>query len=290
MVDNYTTEWNNSAGYDFGDPTSYGFHDGKDINDNRAGDSDLGKSLYAIADGKITGIHQHTTKPTFGKHFFLEINGSYGIRYVHYAHCQDLFIIEGQEVKEGNRIATVGKSGTDYAHCHFAIKKKANGMDTIAKTKAELDDAWEDPIKFIEANMEPMVTIPQKELDAIRLRRDELFNENAALKETINNLNTQIQSHQGQITTSQNEISNLKAQLLNETTAKETLQQQVNQLSPVQAEFNQLKQNYDSDKIKWWEQFEINNRTIAQLENSSYKTLGKLQLLKILLAKVFNLT
>lgn len=147
-VDNYLTEWNNSAGYDHGDSTSYGYHDGKDINDSGGGDSDLGKPLYAIAKGKIIGIHNHTVN--FGKHFFLQIDGAWGTRYVHYAHCNEIFVALDQEVEEGQRIATVGKSGTPYAHCHFSIKKKPNWMDTIANTRAYLDEYWEDPITFIE--------------------------------------------------------------------------------------------------------------------------------------------
>ncbi len=147
-VDNYLTEWNNSAGYDHGDSTSYGFHDGKDINDSGGGDSDLGKPLYAISKGTIIGIHEHIVN--FGKHFFLQIDGAWGTRYVHYAHCNDIFVSLDQVVEEGQKIATVGKSGTPYAHCHFSIKKKPNGMDTIATTKAYLDEYWEDPIAFIE--------------------------------------------------------------------------------------------------------------------------------------------
>ena len=149
-VDNYKTEWNGTAGYGYGATTSYGFHDGVDINDNLGGNSDLGKPLFAIAKGTIVGVHNHNVANTFGKHFYLQIDGPWGTRFVHYAHCNELFITEAQVVNEGDKIATVGNTGSVYAHCHFALKKKANGMDTIAKTKAQLDDAWEDPIAFIE--------------------------------------------------------------------------------------------------------------------------------------------
>jgi murein DD-endopeptidase MepM/ murein hydrolase activator NlpD len=149
-VNNYKTEWDNHAGYDYGDPVSYGFHDGKDINDNGAGNSDLGKPLFAIADGKVVGIHKHPQVAGFGNHFFIMIQGTWGTRYVHYAHCLEILVQEGQDVKEGDKVATVGNSGTVYAHCHFAIKKVANGMDTIAGTREQLDSAWEDPIAFVE--------------------------------------------------------------------------------------------------------------------------------------------
>lgn len=167
-VKNYKEEWDNHAGYDYAQAVSYGFHDGKDINDNGGGNSDLGKPLYAIANGKIVGVHEHTGQGTFGKHFFLQIDGEWGTRYVHYAHCNKILVKLNQEVKEGDQVAEVGNSGTVYAHCHFAIKKKANGMDTIASNKAQLDDAWEDPIAFIEKYLET----PQQIIDRLRAERD----------------------------------------------------------------------------------------------------------------------
>lgn len=154
-VNNYLTEWNNNFGYDYADKTPYGFHDGKDINDNGAGNSDLGKPLFAIANGTIVGIHEHTGQNNFGKHFYLQIDGAFGTRYVHYAHCNKLYIKLNQVVREGDHVSDVGNTGTIYAHCHFAVKKKANGMDTIATNLAQLVDAWEDPIAFIENWIKP---------------------------------------------------------------------------------------------------------------------------------------
>lgn len=148
-VDNYETDWNGTAGYGFGEAVAYGFHDGVDINDNFGGNSDLGKPLFAIANGKVVGVHKHTGTGNFGNHFFLMVEGDWGVRYVHYAHCLELFVTEGQLVPEGFKVATVGNSGTVYAHCHFAVKKKPSGMDDVANNKAELDDIWEDPIAFV---------------------------------------------------------------------------------------------------------------------------------------------
>lgn len=149
-VDNFKTEWNGTAGYGFGQSVSYGFHDGVDLNDNNGGNSDLGKPLYAVAKGTVVGVHEHTGSGNFGKHVFIQIDGPWGTRFVHYAHCLEISVQPGQVVEEGQQIAKVGNSGTVYAHCHFAVKKKASGMDDVANTKAELDDIWEDPIAFIE--------------------------------------------------------------------------------------------------------------------------------------------
>ena len=142
--DNFPEDWNTEAGYNFGDPTSYGFHDGFDINDKLGGNSDLGKPIYAIADGEITSIHTHTSKPTFGNHVHYLIKGDWGERYIHHAHCQEIFVKIGDFIKEGQKIATIGNSGTEYAHDHWACKKQPTGVDGLATTKERLA-LWEDP-------------------------------------------------------------------------------------------------------------------------------------------------
>src|SRR5258706_10537917 len=75
----------------FGTATSYGFHEGADINKTTGGDTDLGQELKAIAKGKIVYYHNfHTTVPnTFGRHLVYRIDGPWGVRWVHYAHCAD---------------------------------------------------------------------------------------------------------------------------------------------------------------------------------------------------------
>ena len=201
-VSNFKSEWNGTAGYGFGDATAYGFHEGVDINDNNGGNSDLGKPLYAIAKGKVAGIHAHPTSG-FGNHLYIQIDGEWGTRYVHYAHCLEILVQAGQVVEEGQLVAKVGKSGTIYAHCHFAIKKKTSGMDDVANNKSELDDIWEDPIAFIEKYLkpsEPTVTITQKELDEIRDARDKNWNELQRKIEEIVELNLEIEELKRQIT------------------------------------------------------------------------------------------
>jgi hypothetical protein len=57
-----------------------------------------------------------------------------------------------QDITEGQIIGRVGKSGTPYAHLHFAIFKVdpvAFGIDNIANTTNELNQYWEDPVAFI---------------------------------------------------------------------------------------------------------------------------------------------
>ena len=57
----FPEQWSLTAGLGFGAKTSYGYHEAQDINDKGGGDSDLGKSIYAEADGIITSVHFHTS-------------------------------------------------------------------------------------------------------------------------------------------------------------------------------------------------------------------------------------
>lgn len=140
----------------FGNPTSYGVHDGADINIKTGGDTDLGQELKAIAKGEIVYYHygSHPTQ-NFGRHLVYKITGDFGTRFVHYAHCLDVgFLNLAQEVVEGRIVARLGKSGTPYAHLHMAIFKVdpttlPSGIDSIAHNTNELNQIWEDPIAFL---------------------------------------------------------------------------------------------------------------------------------------------
>jgi len=149
-VNDYKEKWYIAQG--FGEKTDYGYHDGVDLNLKTGGDSDLGQSLMAIANGVVTSVHEHTSIPTFGKHIHIKFSSPFGDRWVHYAHCQKILVPEGASVSEGQQVAELGKSGTRVAHCHFAIKNQPTGVDGIAKTQEDLAK-WEDPIAFIEKCM-----------------------------------------------------------------------------------------------------------------------------------------
>jgi hypothetical protein len=139
---------------DFGNATSYGFHEGVDINLKTGGDSDLGQEIKAIANGKIVYYH-FSSHPTtgFGRHLVYRIEGAWGSRWVHCCHMSDQDFKTGvQDVSKGQIIGRVGKSGTPYAHLHFALFRVdpvAFGIDNVANTTTELNQYWEDPIAFI---------------------------------------------------------------------------------------------------------------------------------------------
>lgn len=196
-TDNFETMWNTTAGYSFGDKTDYGYHEADDLNMNGGGNIDLGQPLYAVADGEITSVHIHTGSPTFGKHLHLKFNIDGKDYWAHYAHCDQILVTEGVKVKKGDKIATVGNSGTTFAHCHFAIKNQPTGVDGIAKTLEDLKK-WESPIAFIKKHFidVPMVTLPQAELNAIRLARDNNYNALQDEKQNSIRLATDLQKEQ----------------------------------------------------------------------------------------------
>lgn len=122
------------------------FHGGEDINLRTGGDSDLGQPIYAISDGVVTSVHEHRTN--FGKHLHIKHDGPWGVVYSHYAHCDSISVKAGDAVVEGQKIATLGKTGTNWAHLHFEIKLQPIGVDSVAKTKEDLKK-WTDPFAFI---------------------------------------------------------------------------------------------------------------------------------------------
>lgn len=147
----------------FGNPTSYGLHEGIDLNLRTGGNSDLGQPIFAIADWEWAYYHigSHPSRG-FGIHYAYKITGQFGERWVHYAHNQQVIRKSGDHGNEGDELSRLGNSGTTYAHLHFSIftvdpSTLRNGIDTIAKTKDELNQWWEDPIQFIEKWMDPPI-------------------------------------------------------------------------------------------------------------------------------------
>lgn len=158
-VKDFNDLWYNA--YKFGKQTSYGYHEGDDLNLKSGGDSDIGQPLYAVGDGKIVYYHNASHPESgFGHHLVLECDTPFGKRWFHYAHCQpDGFPTGVREVREGEVIARLGKSGRPRnelpAHLHFACFKVdpqdlPRGIDTIASTIQQLNDWWESPLALID--------------------------------------------------------------------------------------------------------------------------------------------
>lgn len=125
-------------------------HLGEDWNGNGGGDTDLGDTIYTIANGKVS--------------FVEDVKGGWGnvIRIIHtlksgeqveslYAHCDTIFVKGGDVVKKGQKIGTIGTAHGKYpAHLHFEIREKV-GMP-IGKGYSENIAGYVNPSKFIHKN------------------------------------------------------------------------------------------------------------------------------------------
>ena len=155
-LEEYERDWYSAQ--KFGNKTNYGYHDGEDFNLKSGGDTDIGQPLYAVANGKIAYYHNASHPTTgFGRHLVIECDTTYGKRWYHYAHCQEI-TAQAKTVTEGEVIGKLGKSGTTYAHLHFAVFKVdpstlRSGIDTIAKTETELNNWWENPFITLKAKV-----------------------------------------------------------------------------------------------------------------------------------------
>jgi murein DD-endopeptidase MepM/ murein hydrolase activator NlpD len=178
--------------YSFGNPS---LHEGVDINLKSGGNTDYGFPLYAIANGRIIYYHYGTHPGSnFGRHIVYKIEGAWGSRWVHYAHCHsDNFLNSVQDVTEGQMIARIGNSGTPLAHLHMSIYKvdpiTIGGIDRVARTVTELNTYWEDPLAFIRlwSIGQPVITedtrIPQIENFTVREICDILNNQQNKLEQ-----------------------------------------------------------------------------------------------------------
>jgi len=128
-------------------------HLGEDWNGHGGGNSDLGDPVYAIADGAV---------------YWAKINGgSWGniVRLIHnigttdqpkyieslYAHLDEIFVREGQEVIRGQQIGTIGDANGHYpAHLHLEIRKNINTPVGKAYTRDTIGYSYVKPLPFIE--------------------------------------------------------------------------------------------------------------------------------------------
>lgn len=144
------------------DPAGDWWHEGVDLNLKTGGNTDLGEPVYAIADGRVVYYHRYThayTPNTYGKHLIMEFIAPDGNKYwAHYAHLQDQdFLNAAIPVTKGQKLGLVGTSGTTLAHLHFSIFKKdpVGNIDRWARSLADVNEWWVDPIELITRWMTP---------------------------------------------------------------------------------------------------------------------------------------
>jgi murein DD-endopeptidase MepM/ murein hydrolase activator NlpD len=101
----------------------YKLHNGIDLRGSN------GTPIFSVDKGKVKSSYFNSAG---GNQVIIQHNGYT----TGYAHLQDVLVSEGQELKKGQEIGTVGSSGAvTGSHLHFVIKK---------------NDEYQEPIKFMQ--------------------------------------------------------------------------------------------------------------------------------------------
>ena len=104
IIAGYSSKENGNNGLDFG---------------GKAGDP-----IYAAADGKV--VYAGSALRGYGNLIIVKHNNDYLSAY---AHNQSLLVKEQDWVKAGQRIATMGKSGTERVKLHFEIRHRGRSVN-----------------------------------------------------------------------------------------------------------------------------------------------------------------
>ena len=85
-----------------------------------------GQAIIAAAKGKV--VYQGSGLRGYGRLLILKHNDDYLSAY---AHCENIYAKEGDVIKQGTRIATMGDSGTDRVKLHFEIRYRGNPVNPL---------------------------------------------------------------------------------------------------------------------------------------------------------------
>jgi hypothetical protein len=219
----YTGYW---AGYKFKEKLGYttGVHTGVDYNYG-SGNQDKGFTTMAICDGKVVAKISNGTVKGFGNALIIESLVPSGVKgtkmYHRYMHMDTITVSKGQTVKHGQKIGTVGNTGTTYAHTHLDVWTNRNGLGAHWEyhNNSRLE-SYEDPYKLIEKYKSWTGTPPPKpptdpcktykdkiktlEADKVRLTKA-----NEELTKTVARLNATVKEQQEIINGQKIEINEL---------------------------------------------------------------------------------
>lgn len=85
-----------------------------------------GQNIVAAGDGKV--MYAGNALRGYGNLIIIKHNENYLSAY---AHNDNLFVSEGQSIKQGQKIASMGSSGTDSVRLHFEIRYKGKSVNPL---------------------------------------------------------------------------------------------------------------------------------------------------------------
>jgi murein DD-endopeptidase MepM/ murein hydrolase activator NlpD len=154
----------------FGEKYSLGIHPGEDWNGNGGGNTDLGQTVFAVANGRVVFAEQ-CGQPWGNvvviEHVFYENHQQRRIRSL-YAHLQTMKVKHGEAVKRRQQIATIGQDPqkTFGAHLHLELRWDESLAPTYWPSSNGKDLRWvrehyAEPSGFIAAHRR--LFLPQQE-------------------------------------------------------------------------------------------------------------------------------
>lgn len=129
------------------------WHTGEDWNGLGGGNTDLGDPVYTVADGTVVTSDYFPT--SWGSIILIEHLLPSGEKvWTQYAHLQDRMVGQGEKVKRGKQIGTIGRGHEDkyLAHLHFEVRKRDLPPNAWGFTRDEVLSWYAHPTEFIKAN------------------------------------------------------------------------------------------------------------------------------------------
>jgi murein DD-endopeptidase MepM/ murein hydrolase activator NlpD len=132
-------------------PFTQNKHLGDDLNGIGGENSDLGDPVYCIADGRV--LLARDGGPGWGNiiivlHAYIDNNARKFVQ-SYYGHVEEILVHAGDEVRRGQKIATVGTANGRYlAHLHFEMREFVTPF--IGPGYRDDTHGWINPSQFIE--------------------------------------------------------------------------------------------------------------------------------------------
>lgn len=151
-------------GYQYYVAQGFGNHLGEDWN-RGSGDTDLGDSVFAIANGQVVLSAFYGGPDNWGNVIMIQHGTPEGIRTSMYAHLNSRRVSVGQNVSRGEWIGSIGKTGGPWDGQHFAhlhLELRVNDSTALGSGYGSPNQGQVDPRVYINARRPPWGAVEPK--------------------------------------------------------------------------------------------------------------------------------